>query len=142
MSDDAADIEVEDGAEDVVDEDGDQQQPAADERADDEDEVLDRDVDHRRPRPPSSGASASGGQDSDRRARARGCRPRRADGSAGRAEQDGQPALERATRSLRRRAGRPPNPARRRRSGGASGASVNGDLVRAAEAVGRAPAAR
>ncbi len=43
----AADIEVEDGAEDVVDEDGDQQQPAADERADDEDEVLDRDLEHR-----------------------------------------------------------------------------------------------
>ena len=34
-------------AEDVVDEDGDQQQAAADQGADDEDEVLDRDVDHR-----------------------------------------------------------------------------------------------
>ena len=50
----AADVEVEDGAQDVVDEDGDQQQPATDQEADDEDEVLDRDVDHRRrglPRP-------------------------------------------------------------------------------------------
>ncbi len=51
---DAADIEVEDGAEDVVDEHGDQQQPAADQGADDEDEVLDRDVDHRRRGPPLS----------------------------------------------------------------------------------------
>ncbi len=40
-------IEVDDGAEDVVDEDRDQQQPATDQRADDEDEVLDRDVQHR-----------------------------------------------------------------------------------------------
>ena len=43
----AADVEVEDGAEDVVDQHRDQQQAAADEGADDEDEVLDRDVDHR-----------------------------------------------------------------------------------------------
>ena len=43
----AADVEVEDRAEDVVDDDRDEQQPAADQRADDEDEVLDRDVDHR-----------------------------------------------------------------------------------------------
>ena len=42
----AADVEVEDGAQDVVEEDRQQEQAAADQRADEEHEVLDRDVDH------------------------------------------------------------------------------------------------
>ena len=49
---DAADREVdvegvEEAAQDVVEEDGDQEQPAADERGEDEDEVLDRNGDRR-----------------------------------------------------------------------------------------------
>ena len=48
---DAADVEadverIEDPAQDVVDEDGQQQQAAPDERADNEDQVLDRDLEH------------------------------------------------------------------------------------------------
>jgi hypothetical protein len=43
-----ADVErVEEPAKDVVDEDRDQQQAAAHDRADDEHEILDRDVEHR-----------------------------------------------------------------------------------------------
>lgn len=49
---DAADVEVDDRAQDVVDEDGDQQESTADQRADDEDEIFDRDVDHRSSSPP------------------------------------------------------------------------------------------
>ena len=59
-----ADVErVEDAAEDVVDEDGDQQQAAADQRADDEDQILDRD-DHPAP-PPRRPAGRPSGQGYD-----------------------------------------------------------------------------
>ena len=56
----AADVEVEDRPEDVVEQDGDEQQPTADQRADDEDEVLDRDLEHRGASPPVAGAGAPG----------------------------------------------------------------------------------
>ena len=106
--------------------------------ADDEDEVLDRDVDHRRrglPRPARA-------RREDRIATRGPARVGRA-ASVGRAEQHRQPALERSdVRRLRRRPGGRPSRARRAGSAGASCASVNGDLARRRRGRSRAPAAR
>ena len=122
ISDVAADVEVEDRAEDVVDEDGDQQQAAADERADDEDEVLDRDRRSSRGRRlHEAAAAARDGQDSGRASRRRGRSAGSPGGQSRGAEQQRQPVVERAAVvDVRRRAGRA-DPGASGGSGGAFG---------------------
>ena len=132
----AADVEVEDRAQDVIDEDRDQQEATTHEGADDEDEILDRDIDHRTQPLPSYRARM---RREDRIAtRRRRCSPGRAAarGSVGRTEEERQPALERldavspGAESLRGGTWRVLGQRRRTRI------EREGDLARGAQAVG------